>query len=178
MDFLLYLNTFDFFILLIFFSSLLIGISRGLYIEIISNAIWISAILIAWFFRYYPMEIFDNFTNDKEIKSIFSFVSIFIVLLIIFRITGKAIMKGMNSMQKGILDRIFGGLFGGFRGSVIIIVMFLVGDTYIMRQTWWKDSYMSDYILTGADHLGSFVGKVPYKEINSEDLDLEKNPFN
>ena len=87
-------------------------------------------------------------------------------------------MKGMNSMQKGLLDRIFGGLFGGLRGTVIILVMFLVGDAYIMRQTWWKDSYMSDYILTGADQLGSFVGKVPYKEINSEDLDLEKNPFN
>ena len=50
MDFLLYLNYIDFFILLIFSSSLLIGFSRGLYIEIISNAIWISAILIAWFF--------------------------------------------------------------------------------------------------------------------------------
>ena len=106
MNFFLYLNSFDFFVLIIFFSSLLIGLSRGLYIEIISNAIWISAILLAWFFRYYPMEIFDNFTNDKEIKSIFSFVSIFIVLLIVFRITGKAIMKGMNSMQKGLLDRI------------------------------------------------------------------------
>lgn len=178
MDILLYLNAFDFLVLIVFFSSLLIGISRGLYIEIISNAIWVSAILIAWFFRYYPMEIFDNFTNDKEIKSIFSFVSIFVILLIIFRITGKAIMKGMNSMQKGLLDRIFGGLFGGFRGTVIILVMFLVGDAYIMRQTWWKDSYMSDYILTGADQLGSFIGKVPYREINSEDLDLEKNPFN
>ena len=69
------------------------------------------------------MEIFDNFTNDKEIKSIFSFVSIFIVLLIIFRITGKAIMKGMNSMQKGLLDRIFGGLFGGF---LFLIKLFLM----------------------------------------------------
>ena len=25
--------------------------------------------MIAWFFRYYPMEIFDNFTDDKEIYS-------------------------------------------------------------------------------------------------------------
>ena len=98
------------------------------------------------------------------------FVDVMLVLLIIFRITGKAIMKGMNSMQKGLLDRIFGGLFGGFRGSILIIVMFLVGDTYIMRQTWWKDSYMSEYILTGADYLGAFVGKLPYEEMNSEDL--------
>jgi hypothetical protein len=37
---------------------------------------------------------------------------------------------------------------------------------------------MADYILIGADQLGSFVGKLPYKDINSEDLDLEKNPFN
>ena len=177
MDILLYLNVFDFFVLLIFFSSFLIGVSRGLYIEIISSAVWVGALLIAWFFRYYPMEIFDNFTKDKEVKSIFSFVSIFLVLLIVFRITGKAIMKGMNSMQKGLLDRIFGGMFGGFRGSILIIVMFLVGDTYIMRQTWWKDSYMSEYILTGADYLGSFVGKLPYEDINSEDLDLENNFF-
>ena len=123
MDFFLYLNSFDFLVLIVFFSSLLIGISRGLYLEMISNAIWIGAILIAWFFRYYPMEIFDNFTNDKEVKSIFSFVSIFVILLIVFRITGKAIMKGMNSMQKGLLDRIFGGFFGGFRGSLIIICL-------------------------------------------------------
>ena len=115
---------------------------------------------------------------SKEIKSIFSFVSIFVVLLIVFRITGKAIMKGMNSMQKGLLDRIFGSFFGGLRGSVIIIMLFLVGETYIMRQTWWKDSYMSDYILTGADHLGSFIGRVPYEEINAEDLEIDKNPFN
>jgi len=177
MDILFYLNVFDFFVLLIFFSSLLIGVSRGLYVEIISSAVWVGALLIAWFFRYYPMEIFDNFTKDKEVKSIFSFVSIFLVLLIVFRFTGKAIMKGMNSMQKGLLDRIFGGMFGGFRGSILIIVMFLVGDTYIMRQTWWKDSYMSEYILTGADYLGSFVGKLPYEDINSEDLDLENNFF-
>lgn len=173
MDFLLYLNAFDFFILLIFLSSLLIGISRGFYIEIVSNAIWLSAILIAWFFRYYPMDIFDNFTSDKEIKSIFSFFSIFVVLLIIFRITGKAVMKGMNSMQKGLLDRIFGGVFGGFRGSLIIIVMFLVSDTFITRQIWWKESFLSDYVLSGADYLGSFVGKVPYQEINSEDVSFE-----
>mgnify|MGYP005653284815 FL=1 len=178
MNFFLYLNFFDFFVLIIFFSSLLIGLSRGLYIEIISNAIWISAILLAWFFRYYPMEIFDNFTNDKEIKSIFSFVSIFIVLLIVFRITGKAIMKGMNSMQKGLLDRIFGSFFGGLRGALIIIMMFLVGETYIITQTWWKDSYMSDYILTGADHLGSFIGRVPYEEINVEELNINEYPFN
>ena len=112
MDILLYLNIFDFFVFLIFFSSLLIGVSRGLYVEIISSAVWVGALLIAWFFRYYPMEIFDNFTKDKEVKSIFSFVSIFLVLLIVFRFTGKAIMKGMNSMQKGLLDRIFGGMFG------------------------------------------------------------------
>ncbi len=173
MEFLFLLNTFDYFILLIFFSSLLVGISRGLYIEIISNGIWVSAIFIAAFFRYEFIYIFNNFTDDEEIKSIFSFVSIFIVLFIIFRITGKAIMKGMNSMQKGLIDRIFGGLFGSFRGSIIVIVMFLVGDAYIMQQTWWKDSYMSDYILTGADYLASFLDEEPYKELkefNSEDL--------
>ena len=173
MDFLLYLNYVDFFILLIFSSSLLIGFSRGLYIEIISNAIWVSAILIAWFFRYYPMDIFNNLTSDKEIKSIFSFFSIFIVLLIVFRITGKAIMKGMNSMQKGLLDRIFGGLFGGLRGSLIVVIIFLVTDTYIMKQTWWKDSFLSEYVLSSANYVGSFIGKVPYQEINSEDIEFE-----
>ena len=57
-------------------------------------------------------------------------------------------------------------------------MMFLVGETYIITQTWWKDSYMSDYILTGADHLGSFIGRVPYEEINVEDLNINEYPFN
>ena len=84
----------------------------------------------------------------------------------------------MCSSSSGELGIVFGSFFGGLRGSVIIIMLFLVGETYIMRQTWWKDSYMSDYILTGADHLGSFIGRVPYEEINAEDLEIDKNPFN
>ena len=68
MDILLYLNIFDFFVLLIFISSLLIGVSRGLYVEIISSAVWVGALLIAWFFRYYPMEILTILLKTKKSK--------------------------------------------------------------------------------------------------------------
>ena len=81
-------------------------------------------------------------------------------------------MKGMNSMQKGLLDRIFGGVFGGLRGSLIVVIIFLVTDTYIMKQTWWKDSFLSEYVLSSANYVGSFIGKVPYQDINSEDIEF------
>tara|TARA_B100000579_G_scaffold155467_1_gene126489 strand:+ start:18 stop:560 length:543 start_codon:yes stop_codon:yes gene_type:complete len=178
MDFLLYLNTWlDYLVLLILITSVLIGFSRGLYMEIISNAIWIGALAVAWIFRFYPMDIFKNLTDDKEMRSIFSFVSIFIVLWIVFRIIGKALIRGISTVQKGVLDRIFGATFGALRGALIIIVVFLVGETYIMQQQWWTDSYMSDYILSAADYVGSLVGRVPLEDLNAEELNLQEDFF-
>jgi uncharacterized membrane protein required for colicin V production len=68
-------------------------------------------------------------------------------------------------MQKSAMDRILGSLIGFFKGSLIIITVFLLSDEYIMQKSWWKSSYLSDQIYDSAEFLGSLVGKVPYQEI-------------
>ena len=95
----------------------------------------------------------------------FSFLLIFIIVFIFFRVIGKAIIKGINSMQKSAMDRILGSLIGFTKGFLLTITIFLVSDEYIMSKNWWKSSYLADNIYESAEIMGSFVGEVPFKEI-------------
>ena len=165
MDFLLYFNTFDFLISLFLVAFTILGIVKGFYQEFISIGIWIASIIVAWVFRYFPQDFVSGIIADKEMQEWFSFLLIFIFVFIFFRIIGQALIKGINSMQKSAVDRILGSLVGFSKGFLIMTTIFLLGDEYIMEQSWWEISYLSDGIYYSAELIGNLVGQVPFEEI-------------
>ena len=171
MDFLFYFNSFDFLITLFLVIFTILGIVKGFYQEFISIGIWIVSIIVAWIFRYFPQEFIEGIISDKEMQEMFSFLLIFIIAFIFFRIIGKAIIKGINSMQKSAMDRILGSFIGFSKGFLLTITIFLLSDEYIMSKSWWKSSYLADNIYESAELLGGLVGKVPYKEIKEIQVD-------
>ena len=178
MDFLLYFNSFDFLISLFLIAFTILGIVKGFYQEFISIGIWIASIIVAWAFRYFPQDFVSGIIADRGIQEIFSFLFIFIIIFIFFRVIGKAIIKGINSMQKSAMDRILGGFIGFAKGFILTITIFLLSDEYIMSNDFWKSSYLADNIYESAEVIGSFIGKVPYKEIREIQVDqklLERN---
>lgn len=178
MDFLLYFNLFDYLISLFVITFTVLGIVKGFYQEFISIGIWIASIVVAWIFRYFPQDFISGIIADEEMQEMFSFLLIFIIVFIFFRIIGKAIIKGINSMQKSIMDRMLGSFIGFSKGFLFTITIFLVSDEYIMSQNWWKTSYLADNIYESAETIGTLVGKVPYKEIKDIQVDeklLESN---
>ena len=111
-------------------------------------------------------------------QEMFSFLLIFIIVFIFFRVIGKAIIKGINSMHKSAMDRILGSFIGFAKGFLLTITIFLLSDEYIMSNNWWKTSYLADNIYASAEVIGSFVGKVPFNDIKEIQVDeklLESN---
>ena len=125
MDFLLYFNLFDYLISLFVITFTILGIVRGFYQEFISMGIWITSIVVAWIFRYFPQDFISGIIVDEEMQEMFSFLLIFIIVFIFFRIIGKAIIKGINSMQKSIMDRMLGSFVGFSKGFLFIITIYL-----------------------------------------------------
>ena len=81
-------------------------------------------------------------------------------------------------MHKSAMDRILGGFIGFAKGFILTITIFLLSDEYIMSNDFWKSSYLADNIYESAEVIGSFIGKVPYKEIREIQVDqklLERN---
>ena len=178
MDFLLYFNSFDFIISLFLITFTILGIVKGFYQEFISIGIWISSIIVAWIFRYFPQDFISGIIADREMQEMFSFLLIFIIVFIFFRVIGKAIIKGINSMHKSAMDRILGSFIGFAKGFLLTITIFLLSDEYIMSNNWWKTSYLADNIYASAEVIGSFVGKVPFNDIKEIQVDeklLESN---
>ena len=146
MDFLLYFNTFDFLVSMFIVGFTCLGTVKGFYQEFVSIGIWVGSIIVAWIFRYFPQEFVSGIIADKEMQEWFSFLLIFIFVFLFFRIIGQALIKGINSMQKSAVDRILGSFVGFFKGFLIMVTVFLLGDEYIMSQSWWKNSYLSEDI--------------------------------
>ena len=178
MDFLLYFNTFDFLISLFIIGFTILGMVKGFYQEFISIGIWIGSIIVAWIFRYFPQDFVSEFIADKEMQEWFSFLLIFIFVFIFFRVIGQALIKGINSMQKSAVDRILGSLIGFTKGFLIMTTAFFLGDEYIMEQSWWENSYLSDGLYYSAELIGNLVGQVPFDELKDIQIDeklLERN---
>ncbi len=171
MDFLLYFNTFDFLVSMFIVGFTCLGIVKGFYQEFVSIGIWVGSIIVAWIFRYFPQEFVSGIIADKEMQEWFSFLLIFIFVFLFFRIIGQALIKGINSMQKSAVDRILGSFVGFFKGFFIMVTVFLLGDEYIMSQSWWKNSYLSEDIYFYAELVGSFIGQVPLEEIKDIQID-------
>ena len=131
----------------------------------------VYGLLLLLLLRYFPQEFIEGIISDKEMQEMFSFLLIFIIVFIFFRIIGKAIIKGINSMQKSAMDRILGSFIGFSKGFLLTITIFLLSDEYIMSKSWWKSSYLADNIYESAELLGGLVGKVPYKEIKEIQVD-------
>jgi len=173
MDFLFYFNWFDYFLCLFIGTFIILGIVKGFYQEFISVSIWTITICIAWVFRDLPNYFISSIVSNKEMQEMFSFLLIFIIVFLFFRVIGKALIKGINAMSKSPIDRFLGGFMGFAKGSLISITFFLIGDQYILKTDWFLSAYLSENIYSSTEFVISLVGSVPLEDL--EKIKLENN---
>lgn len=132
---------FDYAVLLIFITSIVISMLRGLVREILSLASWVIAFLVAGAFggklaAFFPFD-------DQSIRLISAFIVLFIGVHLCMWIVSMAAdslirVVGLKSMDRGL-----GSLFGAARGCLIVLVLMLVcGMTNIPKQPFWKDALL------------------------------------
>ncbi|MBX3709250.1 MAG: CvpA family protein [Gammaproteobacteria bacterium] len=154
------LNVVDIAILVIFFVSILIGFGRGFISEALSLLTLIAAFVVAIMFTNTLAAYFTSTTMVQEVVNStttavgtstaqpISYMALGISFGILFAATvivGGIIKALLNLMfQRGILgfgNRIFGGIFGFFRGYLInLVLIFLVQLSPLASQPWWQHS--------------------------------------
>ena len=153
----------DYIILAIVALSILVGAIRGFVKEAFSLLVWAAAFLVAFQYSGALALQLENHIELPSARTSLAFAGLFLSVLLVGGLATYLVGKMVEKTGLSGTDRLLGGVFGGIRGLVLIIVLMLVaGLTPVPQDPWWQTSrsiqslmplaewsaqYLPDYIL-------------------------------
>ena len=136
------LTSVDYFTLVVLLVSALVGISRGLFKEVLALASWFAAAWVAYHYsNYLSTEWLSTFHLDELLSLGVSFIILFVLTLIICGLFGGVVQKIILSVGLSLTDRFLGLIFGVIRGGLVIVVLAtLAALTPIPQSMAWKNA--------------------------------------
>ena len=137
------MTAFDYAVLVIVGSSVVISVMRGFAREVLALAGWVIAFFTATALSG-PVSKAFTVVSDPSLRVLAAFVAVFVVTLIAASLLGMMISRLLKGAGLGVEDRLLGGFFGLARGMLIVLVIVLLaGLTALPRQPAWTDAMLS-----------------------------------
>ena len=138
----IYFNIVDILILIIILTSCIVATFRGFIKETFSIISWIFSLFVAFnLFEKFKLELVD-YISQKIVIDVIAFSFPFLTTLFISHLISKWLSPKFNFSEILFLDKVFGFLFGIFRGA-LIVVLFYLGFLYLIG----KEKKLPDLIL-------------------------------
>ena len=152
------MTVFDYLVLFILISSVVISTMRGLVKEILSLAGWVAAFVVANAFGAKLAPMLPSVIPGETVKLIVAFIALFLGVRILMGLLSLAIGAVIEASGLSLADRGLGGLFGLGRGIVIVLAgVILCGMTSIPQQAFWKDALLAPLAESGARTVKPFL---------------------
>jgi membrane protein required for colicin V production len=149
---------FDYVVLFILISSVVISTMRGLVKEILSLVGWVAAFIVANAFGAKLAPMLPSVIPGEALRLIVAFIALFLGVRVLMGLLALAIGALIEASGMTLADRGLGGLFGLGRGIVIVLAgVILCGMTSIPQQAFWKDALLSPMAETGARTVKPFL---------------------
>ena len=152
-------NYADVMIVIIVLFCVLISMRRGMMVEVIAIASWITAIFVA---RTYgelaAIEVIGERIDNLSIRYLVAAGGLFVCTLL----AGKALSYIVSTfVRTGPLrgaDRMLGAIFGVGRGLLIVCIgIAFLGLTHTTGENWWHDSILMAYLQPWSEWMVSFL---------------------
>ena len=152
------MTIFDYVVLFILASSVVISTMRGLVKEILSLLGWVAAFIVANAFGAKLAPMLPSVIPGEALRLIVAFIALFLGVRVLMGLLALAIGALIEASGLSLADRGLGGLFGLGRGIVIVLAgVILCGMTSIPQQAFWKDALLSPIAETGARTVKPFL---------------------
>ena len=164
-------NFFDIFCLIIIIASALLSLKAGLLKNLLNLAKWIALMtVLKYSFGYLRVPFKEALNLSPTLIDITIFISVFIISYVTFTLINRLIIGLISSDRSGAIDRLFGFLFGIFRGYIIVVIIFSIFSNWNFSSTLLK-SYKNDSVLYESIDKGKELFKIIPREIE-EKLEL------
>ena len=152
------MTIFDYVVLFILISSVVISTMRGLVKEILSLVGWVAAFIVANAFGAKLAPMLPSVIPGEALRLIVAFIALFLGVRVLMGLLALAIGALIEASGLTLADRGLGGLFGLGRGIVIVLAgVILCGMTSVPQQAFWKDALLSPMAETGARTVKPFL---------------------
>lgn len=152
------MTIFDYLVLFVLASSMLIGIMRGLVKEVLSLLGWIVALVVANAYGGALAELLPAAIPGQVTRLIIAFIALFIGVRLLMMLLAMAFDSVIKATGLTMADRGLGGLFGLLRGAVIVVVAVVIcGMTALPQQDFWKKAQLSSLAESAAHAVKPFL---------------------
>lgn len=160
----------DWLFLIIIGVGFLIGVFKGFISQIVSIVFVIAGIAIARAFAPSLASTFDD--SYSSIAYCASFAVIVLVVLVLGVLLGKLIKKIVHSADLGWINRLAGGLLGGFKYLILIGLIINLMEIVEVDKKVFPKNYQSNSMIYGFSKKSLGVLMPFYEEVNSATNDL------
>ncbi len=140
-----FMTAFDYLVLFILISSIIISTMRGLLKEILSLLGWIIAFLVANAYAVMLAKLIPVSIpySSQSLRLIIAFVVLFIGTRLLVSLLIMAMDSIVTATGLKLIDRSLGSLFGLARGGIIVLALMLgAGMTNLPQQPFWKEAML------------------------------------
>ena len=147
------INLFDIFVSIIFIYFVVQCFLKGFSLSLISFMKWVFSTVVTIILVPKLQPVVSEYIESEFVNSIGLGILIFIFTLFLTILIGKALSKAVTWTGVGSIDKIFGILFGVFKGYVVSVCIFSIFNWFYPFQNWGisvEDAITFDMINKGS----------------------------
>lgn len=139
-------------------ASVLVGIMRGLTLELLSLAGWVVALIAAQWFAPTVAPSLPIGTAESPLRYGASFALLFFGALLVWGLLSRLLAMLIKASPLSGIDRLLGAGFGALRALVLLIALaFIVGLTPWSRSPEWQASRGADWLAVVVHGLSPYL---------------------
>ena len=130
------INLFDIFFFIILIYNVFQCFLKGFSLSLISFMKWVLSTIVTIILVPKLQPIVSEYIQSEFINSLGLGIAIFIFTLFVTILIGKTLSKAITWTGVGSIDKVFGFLFGFFKGYVVCICLFSIFNWFYPYQNW------------------------------------------
>ena len=135
-DFFDNINLLDIFFVVILTYNIIQCFIKGFSLSLISFMKWILSTVITIILVPRLQPIISEYIQSEFVNNVGLGIAIFFISLFIIILIGKTLSKAVTWTGVGSIDKVFGFLFGFFKGYVVCICLFSIFNWFYPYQNW------------------------------------------
>ena len=169
------ISAFDLIVVLIVVYAMAQCAAKGFARSLLSFSKWLLALIITIILVPKLNPLVQDYIESKFVADIGLGVFIYIIALFVIINIGKAISSAVTWTGLGSVDKIFGLIFGIFKGYVICVCIFSLLNWFYPHQNWpikAEGSFSFEKIYKGSEFLiGEFPNSMDYYKETEEKIE-------
>ena len=150
------INFFDISVFVIVIYNVFQCFYKGFSLSLISFSKWILSTIVTIILVPKLQPIVSEYIQSEFINNLGLGIAIFILTLFITIIIGKTLSKAVSWTGVGLIDKVFGFVFGFFKGYIVCVCLFSIFNWFYPFQNWGisaEDAVSFSFISKGSEIL-------------------------